>query len=226
MPVPGKQSTVDQILLPSAPNTVNVCKEPDTSRWQACFPVFVTVSSRRGCSPTTKLGADGAAVREISASAHSSLPCASYDGGAGAGAGSGAGAAGVAAGAGSGAAGEEGAAAAAAGAAGAAAAAGTEAAGTDAAGLAAAADEPAAGDPVADPDGETDPDTADDLVGTGEIAVDAASSPVRVGAAAEVATFPAASETAEDREDRVARNHTMPISTATASTTAATLRTQ
>jgi len=230
VPVPGKQSTVDQILLPSAPNTVNVCKEPDTSRWQACFPVFVTVSSRRGCSPTTKLGADGAAVREISASAHSSLPCASYDGGAGAGsgAGAGAGAAGVAAGAGSGAAGEEGAAADTAGAAGTAAAAGTETAGTeaDAAGLAADAGEPAAGEPVADPDGETDPDAADDLVGTGEMAVDAASSPVRVGAAAEVATFPAASETAEDREDRVARNHTMPISTATASTTAETLRTQ
>ena len=68
-------------------------------------------------------------------------------------------------------------------------------------------------------------DAADDLVGTGEMAVDAASSPVRVGAA-EVATFAAAWETAADREDRVARNHTMPISTATASTTAATLRTQ
>ena len=83
----------------------------------------------------------------------------------------------------------------------------------------------AAGDPLPDADAETEPDTADDLVGTGEMAVDAASSPVRVGAA-EVATFAAAWETAADREDRVARNHTMPISTATASTTAETLRTQ
>jgi hypothetical protein len=108
------------------------------------------------------------------------------------------------------------------------AAAGADAAG-DAAGLASTADdgtaEPAAGDPVLDADGEADPD-AEDFVGTGEIAVDAASSPVSVGAAAEVAAFTAASDTAEDRDDRVARNHTMPISTATASTTAATLRTQ
>jgi hypothetical protein len=119
-------------------------------------------------------------------------------------------------------------------AAGAAAAAGSDAAGSDAAAEGAeltGTDGLAGGDPaeaiaVPEADGATDPDTADDLVGTGETAVDPASSPVRVGAAAEAATFTAASETAEDREDRVARNHTMPISTATASATAATLRTQ
>jgi hypothetical protein len=107
------------------------------------------------------------------------------------------------------------------------------AAGADAAALASAGDdaipepvaEPAAGDPLPDADGDTEPDNADECVGTGEMAVDAASSPVRVGAA-EPATVTAASETAADREDRVARNHTMPISTATASTVAATLRTQ
>jgi len=56
---------------------VNVWSEPDTSRWQIWVPVLVTVSTSRGWSPTAKTGADAAAVTEISASAHSSLPCAS-----------------------------------------------------------------------------------------------------------------------------------------------------
>lgn len=51
VPVPGKQSLVDQIRLPAGVVTVNTWREPETSCVQVAFPELVTVSPRIGFAP-------------------------------------------------------------------------------------------------------------------------------------------------------------------------------
>lgn len=87
LPWPGKQSAVDQMRVPSAPKTVNTCNGPDRSRTQGWAERLVTVIVSRGCTPGPKEGADVDALTTVSASAQSSRPCGSWEGGGGPGVG-------------------------------------------------------------------------------------------------------------------------------------------
>ena len=80
VPVPGKQSEVDQIRAPAAEKTVKTCRPPDRSRVQVTAPVFRTETPSVGCTPGAKLGAPVLATSASDASGHSSRPCASVVG--------------------------------------------------------------------------------------------------------------------------------------------------
>lgn len=74
VPVPGKQSAVDQIRAPAAEYTVNTCSPPERSRVQATELMFVTDTPRSGWMPRAKLGAPVVAWSFSEASAHRSRP--------------------------------------------------------------------------------------------------------------------------------------------------------
>src|SRR6478752_6043871 len=74
VPVPGKQSTVDQIRLPAASYAVNTCRLPDTSWEQALAPVLVTVTPRIGCPPDGWVGAPTVVVSVIEPPGQISCP--------------------------------------------------------------------------------------------------------------------------------------------------------
>ena len=80
VPVPGKQSAVDQTRAPAEVYTENTCRPPDRSRVQATEPLLVTETPRMGWVPVAKLGAPVVAVSFNTESEQSSRPCASVVG--------------------------------------------------------------------------------------------------------------------------------------------------